>query len=122
MKRIRESEEMYLETILLLKSEHAQVRSVDVAERLRYVKSSVSRGVNLLKAKGYITIDRITGHIEFTAAGRAKAENIYHRHRVLTSALIKLGADADIAEENACRIEHVVTDELMKVFEKFVQN
>ena len=120
IKRTRESEEMYLETILLLHREHANVRAVDVGEDLGYAKSSVSRGVNLLKDKGYIEIDPATGNITFTEAGKKKAEGVYERHRVLTKALIKLGAEEHVAEENACRIEHVVSDELMAVLENFI--
>lgn len=120
IKRTRESEEMYLETILLLHREHANVRAVDVGEELGYAKSSVSRGVNLLKDKGYIEIDPATGNITFTEAGKKKAEGVYERHRVLTKALIKLGAEEHVAEENACRIEHVVSDELMTVLENFI--
>lgn len=79
IKRIRESEEMYLETILLLRGKKAEVHSIDVAEELGYVKSSVSRGVNLLKARGYIEIAP-SGAITFTKAGKEKAEGIYERH------------------------------------------
>ena len=120
-KWIRESEEMYLETILRLQQRKAGVRSVDVAEELGYVKSSVSRGVNLLKKKGYILIDGETGAISFTEEGRKRAENVYGRHRVLTAALMKLGAEQRLAEENACRIEHVVSEEMMEIFRKFVE-
>ena len=120
IKRTRESEEMYLETILLLHREHANVRAVDVGEELGYAKSSVSRGVNLLKDKGYIEIDPATGNITFTEAGKKKAEGVYECHRVITKALIKLGAEEHVAEENACRIEHVVSDELMAVLENFI--
>ena len=122
IKRTRESEEMYLETILLLHREHANVRAVDVGEDLGYAKSSVSRGVNLLKDKGYIEIDPATGNITFTEAGKKKAEGVYERHRVLTKALIKLGAEEHVAEENACRIEHVVSNELMDVFRRFISS
>ena len=100
VKRTRESEEMYLETILLLHRKKANVRAVDVCDELGYVKSSVSRGVNLLKKKGYITIDVATGDIEFTDTGRKKAEGIYERHKILTAALCKIGADPELAEEN----------------------
>lgn len=120
--RVRESEEMYLETILLLKKEKTSVRSVDVVETLEYAKSSVSRGVNLLVKRGYITLDKTTGNIEFTPSGKKKAQAIYERHRVLTKALQKIGAEADIAEENACRIEHVISDELFAIIKKFVDN
>ena len=111
---------MYLETILLMKLQNANVRSVDVVEALDYAKSSVSRAVNLLVKKGYITIDRIDGNINFTEAGRKKAENIYERHEMLTAVLEKIGADKELAEENACRIEHVVSEELLEVIRKYL--
>lgn len=122
IKRTRESEEMYLETILLLHRTKANVRAVDICDELGYAKSSVSRGVNLLKKRGYIEIDAATGDIEFTAAGRKKAEGVYERHRTLTQALVKLGADHALAEENACRIEHVVSDEMMEVFRQYLKS
>ena len=81
----------------------------------------MSRGVNLLKKKGYILIDGETGAITFTEEGRKRAENVYGRHRVLTAALMKLGAEQRLAEENACRIEHVVSEEMMEIFRKFVE-
>ena len=119
-KRIRESEEMYLETILLLHRSMSVVRAVDICEELGYVKSSVSRGVNLLKKKGYIIVNDLTGDIKFTETGKKKAEDIYSRHRILTTALCKIGANPELAEENACRIEHVVSDEMMAVFKNFI--
>ena len=118
--RTRESEEMYLETILLLKQKSTNVHSVDVVGELNYAKSSVSRGMNLLVKNGYITMDRVTGVIEFTEKGREKANNIYERHRVLTKALEKIGASAEMAEENACRIEHVISEEMFEIIKKFV--
>ena len=121
VKRTRESEEMYLETILLLRRENPHVRAVDVCDALGYAKSSVSRGVNLLKNKGYIAIDSATGDIEFTESGRKKAEGIYERHKILTMVLCKIGAQTEIAEENACRNEHIVSDEMMTVFKKFIE-
>lgn len=119
--RTRESEEMYLETILLLKQKKSNVRSVDVVEALDYAKSSVSRGMNLLVKNGYITMDRVSGEIEFTDAGKIKAQNIYDRHRILTRALMRIGADPDTAEENACRIEHVISEQLFDVIKDFVK-
>lgn len=118
--RTRESEEMYLETILLLKQKSTNVHSVDVVGELNYAKSSVSRGMNLLVKNGYITMDRVTGVIEFTEKGREKAQNIYERHRVLTKALEKVGANAELAEENACRIEHVISEDMFEIIRKFV--
>ena len=116
--RTRESEEMYLETILLLKKRNGNVRSVDVVEELGYAKSSVSRGVNLLHKKGYIEFDE-SGGIRLTEAGEKKASAIYERHLVITQALMKIGADKALAEENACRIEHVITQELFDIIKKF---
>lgn len=120
IKRTRESEEMYLETILLLHKQ-AVVRAVDVCEALGYAKSSVSRGISLLKKKGYIEVDPVTGSIAFTQAGRKRAEGIYERHKTLTEVLMRVGAPHAVAEENACRIEHVVSDEMMDIFRQFIQ-
>ncbi len=116
--KIRESEEMYLETILVLKKRNANVHAIDIANDLGYAKSSVSRAVNLLHSKGYITIDK-TGLIELTETGFAKATDIYDRHRVITQLLVKVGADKALAEDNACRIEHVITPELFAILKKF---
>ena len=121
IKRTRESEEMYLETILLLHKGQPNVRAVDVRDELGLAKSSVSRGVNLLEKKGYIHIDRETGNLSFTDAGRKKAEGIYERHQTLTKALTKLGANPELAEENACRMDHVVSDEMMEVFRNYIK-
>ena len=111
--RTRESEEMYLETILLLKKRLGKVRSVDVVEELGYAKSSVSRAVNLLRNNGFILIDR-NGDIEFTDKGRSRAEDVYDRHRVITGLILKLGLSREAAEDNACRIEHVISAELFE--------
>ena len=121
IKRTRESEEMYLEAILLLHGEHPNVRAVDVRAELGLAKSSVSRGVNLLEKKGFIRIDRETGNLSFTDVGRKKAEGIYERHQTLTKVLMKVGANPELAEENACRMEHVVSDEMMRVFRNYIK-
>lgn len=118
--RDHESEEMYLETILVLKGEKVAVRSIDVAERLGYAKSSVSRGVNLLQDRGYIVI-REDGFIDFTAAGAEKANMIYERHNVLTAILVELGASKELAESNACRIEHVIDDEVFDLIKAHIE-
>ncbi len=118
--RDHESEEMYLETVLILKGEKPAVRSIDVAERLGYAKSSVSRGVNLLRDRGYIVIDD-AGFIGFTPEGEKKAERIYERHRVLTDMLVELGADEKLAESNACRIEHVIDDPIFDLIKKHIK-
>ena len=121
MVKYQESEEMYLETILLLKQKSATVHAINVAEELGYSKPSVSRGVNLLIQKGYISIGN-GGELQFTEAGKQKAEGIYERHIVITKLLEMTGADRALAEENACRIEHVITPELFEILKKFVKN
>ncbi len=117
--KYHESEEMYLETILLLREKNPTVRSVDIATELDYSRPSVSRAVNLLLKNGYITIEK-NGEISFTAEGAKKAQEIYERHHVITEMLVKIGADKETAEENACRIEHVITDELLQVLKEFI--
>ncbi len=116
----RESEEMYLETILILKNRKGSVRSVDIVEERNYAKSSVSRAVNLLQKKGYISIDH-SGEITLTSSGSAKANDVYERHRVLTDVLMRIGADRASAEDNACRIEHVITPELFELIKNFAK-
>ena len=113
-----ESEEMYLETILILSSRNEKVRSVDIVEELDYAKSSVSRAVNLLKTKGYIEIDG-NGDISFTPEGRKRAEETYEKHRVFTEMFVRFGADRTLAEENACRVEHVISEDLFKVIKEY---
>ena len=113
-----ESEEMYLETIYLLRKRSDYVRSVHVAEELGYSRPSVSRAVNLLSQKGYISIDK-NGSIRLTEVGERRALDIYERHRVITELLTMIGADAEVAEENACRIEHVITPELFEILKKY---
>lgn len=120
MIKYQESEEMYLETILLLKQKSANVHAINVADELGYSRPSVSRGVSLLVKKGYIVVGQ-SGELQFTAEGKAKAENIYERHRVITKLLEMAGADRALAEENACRIEHVITPELFEVLKNFVK-
>jgi Mn-dependent DtxR family transcriptional regulator len=118
--KYHESEEMYLETILLLKKEHGSVRSIDIATELDYSRPSVSRAVNLLQTNGYVTIAK-NGEISFTEAGQRKATEIYERHEIITDVLVKLGAGQAVAEENACRIEHVISDELMEVLKQYAK-
>ena len=116
--KVRESEEMYLETILILKQRDANVHAIDIASDLGYAKSSVSRAVNLLQQKGYITIDK-SGLITLTESGMRKANDVYDRHHVITELLMLTGADKDLAEENACRIEHVISPEMFAILKKF---
>lgn len=119
--RNNESEEMYLETILLLERKSPNVHSVDIAAELEYSRPSVSRAVNLLKNKGYIALSK-SGEITLTPSGRVRTEAIYERHRVLTKLLMSAGADEKLATENACRMEHVVTDEMFAILKRYVEN
>ena len=105
---IQESGEMYLETILIL-SRKGPVRSIDVSEYMGYSKPSVSRAVSLLKSGGYLTMED-NGFLHLTEAGQELAEKIYDRHTTLTEALLSLGVDRESASEDACRIEHVISD------------
>ena len=115
-----ESEEMYLKTILLLSKELTHVRATDVAQKLGYSRPSVSRAVNILKSNGCISVGS-GGQITLTAAGKAKAEEIFNKHKVITKLLTVAGADEKLAEDNACRIEHVISDELFEVLKEFAE-
>ena len=108
--KLLESGEMYLETILQLKNQFGYVRSIDIAHALNYSKPSVSRAVSLLKENGYITNDP-HGMILLTDKGREIAENILDRHNTLTQYLISLGVNEETAQSDACRIEHVISQE-----------
>ena len=106
---MHESAEMYLETIYTLSLNSTCVRSIDVAEALNYSRPSVSRAVGLLKKDGYLLMDE-EGFLTLTEEGRALAERIYERHTVLTAALEALGVDKETAVEDACKIEHDISD------------
>ena len=106
---LHESAEMYLETIYELSLSSSSVRSIDVAESMGYSKPSVSRAVGLLKKDGYLLMDD-NGFLRLTELGSDTAEKIYERHRILTAALKALGVDEESAAEDACRIEHVISD------------
>ena len=111
--RPTESREDYLETILLLSGEKGYVRSIDVADRLGVTKPSVSRAIGLLKDAQLLEMDPRDGALTLTAAGRALAEQVYDRHQTLTRLLVSLGVSEDVAERDACRIEHVISEESM---------
>ena len=106
---LKESAEMYLETIYTLSRNHKPVRSVDVAEALGYSRPSVSRAVGLLKNEAYLTMDN-DGFLILTEKGAGVAEKIYERHTILTAALMALGVDQQTAAEDACKIEHDISD------------
>ena len=106
---LMESGEMYLETILVLSQQKSAVRSIDVAEYMSFSKPSVSRAVGLLKDGGYLTVDGL-GHLTLTESGRAVAERIYERHRILSEILMRLGVDEKTATDDACKMEHYISD------------
>ena len=107
---LQESGEMYLETILILSEKNDFVRSIDISEYMGYSKPSVSRAVGLLKKDDFITVDK-DGHILLTEKGLDTAKKILSRHTILTELLILLGVSRETAAQDACRIEHVVSDE-----------
>ena len=107
--RLQESGEMYLETIYMLSQTMDTVRSIDVVEHMGYSKPSVSRAVGLLKNGGYLTMEA-NGALVLTEVGRAIGEKIYNRHTILTALLMRLGVDRETAAEDACRMEHAISD------------
>ncbi len=115
---MQESGEMYLETILIL-SQKKDVRSIDVCEYMGYSKPSVSRAVGILKNGGYILVDR-DGYITLTEEGKYVAERTYERHRVLTAFFESIGVSGDTASEDACKIEHVISDETFSALKKYI--
>ena len=119
--QIQESGEMYLETIHVLLKQNGHVRSVDVADHMGYSKPSVSRAVGLLKNGGMIEI-AADGTITLTPKGMAVAEKIYERHTLLTKLLITLGVRPETAAEDACRLEHAISDESFEAIKNHIQS
>lgn len=117
--KLQESGEMYLETILVLSERIQHVRSIDVCEELGYSKPSVSRAMSILRNNGYVVMDN-NGFLLLTDAGREIAEIIYSRHNILSAFLEKIGVDEKTAAEDACRIEHVISDETMAVIKTYM--
>ena len=105
-----ESGEMYLETIYILSQKSSAVRAIDVGEQMGFSKPSVSRAIGLLKKDGFVTTDDL-GYLKLTQKGEEKAKSIYDRHTVLTQLFINLGVDEETATNDACRIEHYISDE-----------
>ena len=118
---MHESGEMYLETIYVLTERSANVRSIDVAEHMGYSKPSVSRAVSLLKQGGYL-IMAADGTLSLTDDGKNAARKIFERHNVLSSFLALIGVDDEVAAKDACKIEHVVSDETILAIKNFVEN
>ena len=107
---LQESAEMYIETIYVLSQQRSSVRSIDVAEYMGYSKPSVSRAVGLLKQGGYVVTDE-DGFLSLTDLGLQQARKIFERHTILSKFFISLGVSEEIASEDACKIEHVISDE-----------
>jgi len=116
--KTNESAENYLETILLLSKKLPVVRSVDIATELGFKKSSVSVAMKNLREKGHITVTD-AGYIYLTDEGKSIAEMIYERHDILMHCLMTLGVPEDIAEEDACKIEHVISQESFKAIKDY---
>jgi Mn-dependent DtxR family transcriptional regulator len=117
--KIQESGQMYLETIHLLTAQGKAVRAIDVSEYMGYSKPSVSRAIGLLKKGGFLSVDG-AGTIILTEAGEELAAKIYERHTLLTSLLMRLGVDRETASEDACRIEHVISDTTFHAIKEYL--
>ena len=115
---LKESGEMYLETIYILYKSKSSVRSIDVAEFMNFSRASVSRGMSLLKKQDFILMDK-EGYITLTEKGIKTAEKIYERHTFISKMLMTMGIDEKTATEDACRIEHIISD---KTFEAMKQH
>ena len=117
--KLQESGEMYLETIYVLSQDNPEVHSVDVASEMGFSKPSVSRAVNLLKDNGYLNIDK-GGALSLTESGLEVATKIYDRHNTLSAFLTSIGVEEETAVEDACRIEHVISDDTMAAIKTFM--
>ncbi len=118
--KIQESGENYLETILMLEQKNGSVRSIDIANELAFSKPSVSRAMSILRTAGYITMEK-NNLIVLTESGRQRAEAIYERHCTLTNFLQALGVSEQNASADACRIEHVISQETFDKIKDFLQ-
>ena len=116
---LQESGEMYLETIYVLTKKSANVRAIDVCEEMGFSKPSVSRAIGLLKSGGYVVVDK-DGYLSLTDVGTEVAEKIYARHEILTAFLKKLGVSEETASRDACKIEHVISDESFEALKSAV--
>lgn len=115
-----ESSEMYLETLYILLQKAPLVRSIDVGAYMGYSKPSVSRAVGILKKEAFITVDN-QGYIKLTKEGERRAKVIYERHMLLSQLLINLGVDKKTATEDACRVEHYISQKTFDAIKKHVQ-
>ena len=119
--KVMESAENYLETILMLKASNGNVRSIDIANELGYSKPSVSIAMKRLREKGHIVVED-GGNIELTDEGRRIADKIYERHVLLTDPLMRIGVSADVAEEDACRVEHYISEETFSKLKEHIES
>lgn len=119
--RLQESGEMYLETIYILSKQRSCVRSIDVGEYMGYSKPSVSRAVGILKKGGYVSVDG-DGCLSLTDSGLEIAQKIYERHTMMTDFLIRLGVRKETAAEDACKIEHDISDETFEAIKRHVKH
>ena len=110
---MQESGEMYLETIYRLSQSLPVVRSIDVSEYIGYSKPSVSRAIGILKKQEYITVDKL-GAITLTDKGRERAQYIFERHKCLTKIFTLLGVNAETAAEDACKAEHILSEQTLE--------
>ncbi|MEE0946025.1 MAG: metal-dependent transcriptional regulator [Acutalibacteraceae bacterium] len=117
--KLLESGQMYLESIYVLSKKQSKVRSIDVCDYLGFSKPSVSRAVGILKNAGYVIMDK-EGYLTLTEEGYSIAEKIYERHTVITDFLMRLGVDKKIASEDACKIEHDISDTSLEAIKKFI--
>lgn len=115
--RLQESGEMYLETIYILSQKSSSVRSIDVCDYMGFSKPSVSRAVGILKKGGYVMMDK-DGSLTLTGSGLEVAKKIYERHTTLTDFLIRLGVSKDTAIEDACKMEHDISDETFETLKR----
>ncbi len=117
--KILESSENYLETILILQKRNGEVRSIDIANELSFSKASVSVAMKQLRENNYISVDE-TGHISLEPAGLEIASKMYERHIILSGALEKIGVSNKTAVQDACKIEHVISNETFEAIKVFM--
>ena len=119
--KLQESGQMYLETIYVLTGEKSGVRAIDVGEYMGFSKPSVSRAIGLLKSGGFVIADA-AGHLSLTEEGLRVARRTYERHRLLTECFRLLGVDAEVADADACKIEHHISDETFDALKRYLEN
>ncbi len=117
--KLQESGEMYLETILVLSEKIPHVRSIDVCEEMGYSKPSVSRAMSILRNNGYVIMDD-NGYLHLTESGMEVATKIYDRHNTLSAFLTSIGVEETTAADDACRIEHVISDDTMAAIKAYM--